>query len=110
MLFLILTNVLIIFDGGINVEPSSLIYLNGLFLIIFAVFFIWRYKKETSYYKSLLRLFRDLDDDWFESIPPPHGRFADSTVYTLLQTIQEFEQNKHHEDYNSQQMEHNVIE
>lgn len=109
MLLLILTNVLILFDAGINVELYSLIYLNGLFLIIFAVFFIWRYKKETSYYKFLLRLFRDLDDDWFESIPPPHGRFADSTVYTLLQTIHEYEQNKHREDYYSQQMDHNDL-
>lgn len=109
MLFLILTNVLIIFDGGINVEPSSLIYLNGLFLIIFAVFFIWRYKKETSYYKSLLRLFRDLDDDWFESISPPHVHFPDSIVYTLLQTIHEFEQNKRLEDHYSQQMDHNDL-
>lgn len=109
MLLLILTNVLILIDAGISVELYSLIYLNGLFLIIFAVFFIWRYKKETSYYKSLLRLLRDLDDDWFESIPLPHGRFADSTVYTLLQTIHEYEQNKRREDYYSQQMEHNDL-
>ncbi len=109
MLLLILTNVLILTDSGISVELYSLIYLNGLFLIIFALFFIWRYKKETSYYKSLLRFFRDLDDDWFESIPLPHGRFPDSTVYTFLQTIHEYEQNRRREDYYSQQMDHNDL-
>jgi len=108
MLLLILTNVLILFDTGINVEPYSLVYLNGLFLIIFTVFFIWRYKKETSYYKTLLRLFSDLDDHWFESIPP-YGSFADSIVYTLLQTIHEYEQNKLREDYYSRQMDHNDL-
>src|SRR5699024_12100387 len=105
MLLLILTNVLILFDAGINVELYSLIYLNGLYLIIFAVFFIWRYQKETSYYKFLLRLFRDLDDDWFESISPPHVHFPDSILYTLLQTIHDFKQNKRLKDHHSQQIE-----
>jgi OmpR family two-component system bacitracin resistance sensor histidine kinase BceS len=109
MLLLILTNFLILIDAGISVEPYSLIYLNGLFLLIFTIFFIWRYKKETSYYKSLLGLFRDLDDDWFESIPPPHDRFADSIVYTLLQTIHEYEKNKRLEDHHSLQMDHNDL-
>ena len=109
MLLLILTNFLILIDAGISVEPYSLIYLNGLFLLIFTIFFIWRYKKETSYYKSLLGLFRDLDDDWFESITPPHGRFANTTVYTLLQTIHEYEQNKRRDDYYSQQMDHDDL-
>src|SRR5690625_6757261 len=93
MLLLILTNVLILFDTGINVEPYSLVYLNGLFLIIFAVFFIWRYKKETSYYKTLLRLFSDLDDHWFESIPS-HGSFSIVFVFSFFQQFHNFNQTK----------------
>ena len=90
-------------------EPHSLIYLNFLFLIISVSFFIWRYKKETAYYKSLLTLSNGVGDGWFESIPSPHGRFPDSIVYTLLQTIHEYEQNKRREDHSSQQMDHNDL-
>ncbi|WP_277679306.1 sensor histidine kinase [Gracilibacillus dipsosauri] len=108
-LLLLLTNALILFDAGIRVEPYSIIYLNGVFLTICVVFFSWRYKKETSYYKSLLTLFNDLRDDWFESIPSPYSRFPDRILYTLLQTIYEYEQNKRREDHSSQQMDHNDL-
>ncbi|MEI3611359.1 sensor histidine kinase [Pseudogracilibacillus sp. SO30301A] len=90
-------------------EPYSIIYLNGLLLTIFVVFFVWRYKKETSYYKSLLELFGDLDDDWFESIPTPESHFPDHILYSLFQNIYEQNQNKRREDHFSQQMEHNDI-
>ncbi len=108
-LLLLITNALIRFDAGIDVEPQSLIYLNFLFIIICVSFFIWRYKKETAYYKSLLSLSKDVGDDWFEIIPSPYSRFPDSIVYTLLQTIYEYEQNKRREDHSSQQMDHNDL-
>lgn len=108
-LLLLLTNALIQFDAGIVVEPQSLIYLNFLFIIICVSFFIWRYKKETAYYKSLSTLSNGVGDDWFESIPSPHSPFPDSTVYTLLETINEYEQNKRREDHSSQQMDHNDL-
>ncbi|ABR50043.1 integral membrane sensor signal transduction histidine kinase [Alkaliphilus metalliredigens QYMF] len=108
-LLLLLTNALIQFDAGIGVEPHSLIYLNFLFIIICVSFFIWRYKKETAYYKSLLTLSNGVGDDWFESIPSPHSRFPDSIVYKHLETIHEYEQNKRREDYSSQQMDHNDL-
>ncbi|WP_071394833.1 sensor histidine kinase [Bacillus tuaregi] len=109
MLLLLLTNALILFDVGISVEPYSIVYLNGLFLTICVVFFILRYKKETSYYKSLLTLFNDLGDDWFERIPFPHSRYPDRIVFTLLQTIHEYEQSKRREDQYFQQMDHNEL-
>ncbi|WP_217363754.1 hypothetical protein [Paenibacillus sp. DCT19] len=68
-LLLLLTNALIQLDAGIRVEPHSLIYLNSLFLIIFVGFLIWRYKKETAYYKSLLALSNPIEEDWFQDIP-----------------------------------------
>lgn len=46
VILLLLTNALILFDAGIHVEPYSIIYLNGLFLTICVVFFVWRYKKK----------------------------------------------------------------
>lgn len=103
-LLLILTNTLILLDTGVSVESDSLIYLNGLFLTISIVFFIVRYKKETSYYKTLLASLNVIDDDWFESIPSSQSRFPDKVIFSLLETIHEYEQNRRNEDQSSQQM------
>ncbi|MDQ0207300.1 sensor histidine kinase [Alkalicoccobacillus murimartini] len=108
-LVLLLTNALLVFDAGIHVEPYSIVYLNVLFLITCVVFFIWRYKKETSYYKSLLTLSDDLGDDWFERMPPPRYQFPDRIVYKLLENIYEQDQKKRHEDQSTQQMDHNDL-
>lgn len=45
VILLLLTNTLILFDAGIRVEPYSIIYLNGLFLTIFVVFFCLEVQK-----------------------------------------------------------------
>ncbi|GAA0382234.1 sensor histidine kinase [Bacillus horti] len=108
-LLLLLTNALIQFDAGIGVEPHSLIYLNVLFLTICVVFFVWRYKKETAYYRSLFTLSNDLEDDWFENIPEPHSRFPERMMYTLLQNIHQHDQNKHREHQSTQLMEHDDL-
>ncbi|KYG30497.1 sensor histidine kinase [Alkalihalobacillus trypoxylicola] len=104
-LLLLLTNALIQFDSGIGVEPHSLLYLNFLFITIFVSFFIWRYKKETAYYKSLLTLSNRMEDDWFESISEPDIRFPDRLIYTLLQNIHQHDQNKQREYQSTQIME-----
>ena len=108
-LVLILTNALLLFDAGIQVEPYSIVYLNVLFLTTCVVFFIWRYKKETSYYKSLLALSDDLGDDWFERMPAPRYQFPDRIVYNLLENIYEQDQIKRREDQSTQQMDHNDL-
>jgi OmpR family two-component system bacitracin resistance sensor histidine kinase BceS len=108
-LLLLLTNALIQFDAGIGVEPTSIFYLNFLFITICVSFFIWRYKKETIYYKSLRTFSNGVGDDWFESIPSPQRRFPDNIVYTFLQAIHEYEQNKRREDRASQKMDHNDL-
>lgn len=109
-LLLLLTNVLVLLDAGIRVEPISILYLNVLFLSICAVFLIIRYKQETSYFKSLVALANDLDDDWFESIPSPRNQFPDSALYKLLQSIHEHVQNKRREDHFIQQMDNTDLE
>ncbi|WP_339260565.1 sensor histidine kinase [Paenibacillus sp. FSL R5-0713] len=108
-LLLLLTNALIQFDAGIDVEPHSLIYLNTLFLTICIVFLIWRYKKETAYYKSLHTLTNDVGDDWFENIPQPQSRFPDEVMYTFLQNIHEHDLNKRRADQLTQRMEHDDL-
>lgn len=108
-LLLLLTNTLIQFDAGIGVEPLSLLYLNFLFLTICVSFFIWRYKKETAYYKSLLTLSNDVEDDWFENIPEPDSRLPDGMIYTLLQNIHQHDQNKRRQYQSTQLMEHDDL-
>ena len=103
---LLLTNALIQLDAGIRVEAQSLIYLNGLILIIFSGFLVWRYKKETAYYRSLLTLSDHIEEDWFEDIPKPNSSFPDAMVYTLLEQIHQHDQNKRREDQFAQRMEH----
>lgn len=108
-LLLLLTNTLLIVDAGIRVEPDSILYLNGLFLVIFVLFFIWRYKKETAYFKSLLKLSDDLKDDWFETIPSPRSHFPDNYVSTLLQTIYEQTRDNRRENQYTQRMEQDEL-
>ncbi|MGF6354641.1 OmpR family two-component system bacitracin resistance sensor histidine kinase BceS [Paenibacillus sp. 4624] len=105
-LLLLLTNVLIQLDAGIPVEAQSLIYLNSLFLIIFLAFLVWRYKKETSYYKSLLTVSNRIEEDWFEDIPKPKSSFPDAMVYALLENIHQHDQIKRRENRSAQRMEH----
>lgn len=53
-------NVIIWLDAGLQVERISLIYLNVLLSVGALLFFIWRYRKETAYFKALKNL---LDSD-----------------------------------------------
>lgn len=108
-LLLLLTNALIGFDAGFDLEPSSIIYLNLLFIVISLSFFIWRYKKETAYYKSLLNIIEDVDDKWFEAVPSPNGPFPEATVYRLLKAIHEHEQRKGLKHDSIQEMDHNDL-
>ncbi|WP_454192380.1 sensor histidine kinase [Paenibacillus sp. Marseille-Q7038] len=66
-----LTDLLILIEQGINVKFTSLLYLNALYIILFLVFFLWRYKKETKYVAVVLKLQENMDSDWMESLPEP---------------------------------------
>lgn len=56
-------------DPGIDVEASSIIYMNALLLISFVCFLIWRYFKETAYMKELASLEDSTAMDWIEALP-----------------------------------------
>ncbi|MEZ7172729.1 sensor histidine kinase [Sporosarcina sp. OR05] len=68
---LIFTDVLIWMDKGLSMEMSSLIYLNGLLVMVFVIFLVWRYKKETSYMKELIHIAAENDVHWQEALPEP---------------------------------------
>ncbi|REB05261.1 sensor histidine kinase [Sporosarcina sp. BI001-red] len=66
---LLLTDLLLVLDKGLAINEVSIGYLNILLLVIFVLFFIWRYRKETAYLRKLGRLAEELSDDWQEGLP-----------------------------------------
>ncbi|MFK3939242.1 sensor histidine kinase [Alkalihalobacillus sp. NPDC078783] len=97
-LLLLLTNTLLFIDSGIQVDFHSVLYLNGLFLLFSGVFLLVRYKKETSYYKTLTSQMNEVDEGWFEGIPYPKNRFPEGALYSILQNVHEYEHTKRYEN------------
>ncbi|MGF7047302.1 OmpR family two-component system bacitracin resistance sensor histidine kinase BceS [Paenibacillus sp. DS2015] len=85
-----LTDVLILFEQGIHVELTSLLYLNALYVIIFLVFFLWRYKKETKYVAALAKLQEVTASDWMESLPEPDNHLDSITNDVLREAFYQF--------------------
>ncbi|WP_020617850.1 sensor histidine kinase [Paenibacillus daejeonensis] len=81
-----LTNALLLLDPGLAVESASLIYLNGLFLLIGVVFILWRYKRETAYAVALTRSREDLGAHWLEGLPEP-GNSLDESIHAFLHAV-----------------------
>lgn len=85
-----LTDILILFEQGIHVELTSLLYLNALYIIIFLVFFLWRYKKETKYTAALAKLQEVMASDWMESLPEPDNHLDSITNDVLREAFFQF--------------------
>ncbi|MGV2966525.1 sensor histidine kinase [Paenibacillus sp. AGC30] len=92
-----LTDVLILIEQGIHVELTSLLYLNGLYIIIFLVFFLWRYKKETKYAAALLELQEVMASDWMESLPEPEHELDSITNDVLREAFYQFNRKLSHD-------------
>lgn len=65
------TDFVIWVDKGLQIRWTSLLYLNALLLLLFLLFFMWRFQKETTYWKQLSSQIDHLSTDWFESLPLP---------------------------------------
>lgn len=83
LLLLLAVDVLLWIDPALSVTFSSALYLNGLLVLGFLVFFYWRYRKETAYAKQLEALLELLPDDWVEAMPEAVYR-RDEAVRELL--------------------------
>ncbi|WP_336758005.1 sensor histidine kinase [Paenibacillus sp. USHLN196] len=92
-----LTDVLILIEQGIHVEWTSLLYLNGLYIIIFLVFFLWRYKKETKYAAALVKLQEVMASDWMESLPEPEHELDSITNDVLREAFYQFNRKLSHD-------------
>ncbi len=83
MMLLGFTDLLISLDKGINVQASSIVYLNALFVLSFIGFFLWRYRQETKYAAALAALAEDMDEDWIETLPIPENVRDEATSEAL---------------------------
>lgn len=90
---LVFTDVLILLDHGIAVHASSMIYLNVLFLLVFAVFLIWRYKTETKYAAALAARSQEMHEDWLETLPKP-AFYPDEVTNDILRAADLFYRRK----------------
>lgn len=69
VLSLLLADLLLWLDPGINVQNSSLVYMNALLLLAFIMFVFWRFRKETAYIRQLELLEEELATGWHEALP-----------------------------------------
>ena len=93
LLLLGFTDALLLLDKGIAVRISSMAYLNAIYLILFIVFFLWRYRKEMQYLGALDGQARAIDDDWLEALPRPEY-FRDELVSEALYAADRFYRRK----------------
>ncbi|AIQ48502.1 histidine kinase [Paenibacillus sp. FSL R7-0273] len=84
------TDLLILLDQGVSVGPTSFIYLNSLYIILFIVFFIWRYRKETRYLAAVAKLQEVMAADWIECLPEPDNELDKITGHLLREASSHF--------------------
>ncbi|CAH1204587.1 Sensor histidine kinase GraS [Paenibacillus auburnensis] len=85
-----LTDLLILFEQGFRVEFTSLLYLNALYLIVFSLFLVWRYKKETRYIAAISELQNSMTSDWYESLPEPDNELDRAISEILNEASRQF--------------------
>ncbi|MCI3923938.1 sensor histidine kinase [Paenibacillus sp. TRM 82003] len=78
-----LIDFLILFEQGWSVDFTSLLYLHILYVIIFLVFFIWRYRKETTYIATIAELQETIGSDWSDNLPEPSNELEKLTSNML---------------------------
>jgi len=86
-------DVLIWLDAGIDVEFLSVLYFNVLFLIIFSLFIVWRYRKEMRFIKELTVLEDVASLDWHEALPETNFK-RDEIVIELIRQSAIYSSNK----------------
>lgn len=66
-----LMDAVILLDEGIKIEISALLYINGLVIVLFLIFLIWRFQKEMKYTKALRNLSGSESEHWHDLLPEP---------------------------------------
>ena len=68
---LTLINVVIYVDTGIPLQKSALLYLDGIIVLLFVSFLMWRYRKETKLIRSIGTIVDTATTDWHDQLPLP---------------------------------------
>ncbi|KZE39034.1 histidine kinase [Bhargavaea cecembensis] len=82
---LLLADLIILLDDGIEIEAASVVYMNFLLVAVFALFILWRWREETSFLREASRLSDESLREWEELLPErPAG--LDQRTADLLTT------------------------
>ncbi|MGM9922435.1 MAG: sensor histidine kinase [Bhargavaea sp.] len=82
---LLLADLIIILDEGIEIEAASVLYMNFLLIAVFALFIFWRWRRETVFLREMSRLSDESLREWEELLPErPSG--LERTTAELLTT------------------------
>lgn len=66
---LLLADLIIILDDGIEIEAASVVYMNFLLVTLFALFILWRWRRETVFLREAARLSGESLREWEELLP-----------------------------------------
>ncbi|WP_213422461.1 sensor histidine kinase [Bhargavaea massiliensis] len=66
---LLLADLIILLDDGIEIEAASVVYMNVLLLAVFTLFIIWRWRRETAFLREASRLSDESLREWEELLP-----------------------------------------
>ncbi|SDD96227.1 two-component system, OmpR family, bacitracin resistance sensor histidine kinase BceS [Bhargavaea beijingensis] len=80
---LLLGDLIIIIDDGIEIEAASVLYMNVLLAAAFALFVLWRWRQETAFLRKASSLTDQLLRDWEELLPEPPSDLDQITAELL---------------------------
>lgn len=80
---LLLADLIIILDDGIEIEAASVVYMNVLLLAVFTLFILWRWRRETAFLREASRLSGESLREWEELLPERPGGLEQTTAELL---------------------------
>ncbi|WP_227396008.1 sensor histidine kinase [Jeotgalibacillus aurantiacus] len=84
VLILVFANILFWLDPGLALSDTSVLYFNGVLIICFIPFLVWRAKRETRYLKEVEDMTLDNDlKDW-ETLLPEAGNHEEQRLQTVI--------------------------
>lgn len=80
-----LIDFVLLLDQGIQIEFTSVLYLNLLLFLAFNLFIIWRYQMEIKFTKELVELLEEDNEAWYVALPTALYK-QDAVTRELLQS------------------------
>jgi len=86
-IMMLAANLLFWVDGGLALNSVSVMYFNGLLLMLFGLFFVWRFKREMAYWRELEKMAEEPFAAWGEILPEASSAMQEIVNDTILQAI-----------------------